>query len=143
MSEALSAPFGRGTHEAVIVAIGTDVVEISRIEHALARHGERFERRVFTEAERAYSLRRRPSAPHFAARFAAKEAAMKALGTGWKKGVRFVDIEVERAPGGPPAIRLHGRSAEIAKAKGIGRLHLSLTHDAGLAFAFVVAEGGV
>lgn len=138
----LSPGSDRGRDGAVIVAVGTDLVEISRIERALSRHGERFERRVFTEGERAYCARRRPPAPHFAARFAAKEAVMKVLGTGWKKGVRFLDIEVARDPGGPPSLHLHRRSAEVASAKGIARLHLSLTHDAGIAVAFVVAEDG-
>lgn len=125
----------------MIVSTGTDLVEIRRFERVLKEWGERFEARIFTEGEREYCRRRAPSAVHLAARFAAKEAVMKALGTGWSRGVRWRDIEIVRAPGGPPSIRLHGASAEIARGRGIGRLHVSLTHDAGIALAFVVAEG--
>jgi holo-[acyl-carrier protein] synthase len=125
----------------VIVSNGVDLVEIARFERVLREWGDRFEARVFTDGEREYCRRRAPAPAHFAARFAAKEAAMKALGTGWRGGVRWKDIEVVRAPGGPPTLRLAGACAEIARRRGIARLHLSLTHDAGVALAFVVAEG--
>jgi len=103
----------------VIVGSGIDVIEIARVERALARSGERFERRVFTEAEiRACRAFQRP-ANHFALRFAAKEAALKALGTGWGRGVRWTDIETRVSAGpfatAPPELRLHGRGVELAR----------------------------
>jgi holo-[acyl-carrier protein] synthase len=101
----------------VIVGSGVDVVEIGRIERALARAGERFAARVFTPAELADCRRHRAPARHFALRFAAKEAAMKALGTGWGGGVGWHDVEVVRdAAGGGPLLRLHGGAAERARA---------------------------
>ncbi|MCI0589827.1 MAG: holo-ACP synthase [Planctomycetes bacterium] len=124
----------------MIVSNGVDLVEIPRFARVLREWGERFEARIFTEGERAYCRRRAPAETHFAARFAAKEAVMKALGTGWRGGVTWKDIEVVRAPGGPPTVRLGGVCAGIARDRGIARLHLSLTHDAGIALAFVVAE---
>jgi holo-[acyl-carrier protein] synthase len=125
----------------VIVSTGVDLVEIARFERVWREWGERFEARVFTDGELAYARKRAPTSVHLAARFAAKEAVMKALGTGWRGGVRWRDIEVARPPGGPPSIRLHGASAAIGRRRGIDRFHLSLTHDAGIALAFVVAEG--
>ena len=126
----------------MIVSIGADLAEIPRIAKALQARGERFESRIFTKGEIAYCRRRKATAASsFAARFAAKEAVMKALGTGWRKGVRWIDIEVAREPGEAPTIRLHGRSAEIAKKKRIARFHLALTHTDSTAAAFVVAEG--
>ena len=125
----------------MIVSIGADLAEILRIGRALKERGERFENRIFTKGEIAYCRRRRATAAQsFAARFAAKEAVMKALGTGWRRGVRWVDIEVVREPGKAPFLRLHGKTAEIAKRKRIGRLHLALTHTHSTAAAFVVAE---
>lgn len=126
----------------MIVSIGTDLVEIARFSRVMKARGKAFEERLFTAAEVAYCRQRRASSVNsFAARFAAKEAAMKALGTGWSKGVRWVDIEVVRAPGEAPKIQLHGESAKIAKRKGITRMHLSITHSETSAMAFVVAEG--
>ncbi|MEZ5980503.1 MAG: holo-ACP synthase [Planctomycetota bacterium] len=124
----------------MIVSIGTDLAQIERMDDVLRRRGERFTARIFTAGERAYCERRAHPATHFASRFAAKEAVMKALGTGWRKGVRWIDIEVVRAPGEAPRVVLHGRSAEIARERSIDHLHLSLTHDAGVAMAVVVAE---
>jgi len=124
-----------------IVSIGSDLCQISRIADVLERRGEGFCARVFTDEERAYCDRRQRSRPnHYAGRFAVKEAVMKALGTGWRSGVRWVDIETLREPGQAPTIQLHGRSAELARERGIDRWHLTITHDAGLALAFVVAE---
>ena len=124
-----------------IVALGLDLLEIERLEESVAKRGARFLERIFTPEERAY-CERRPARrlTHYAGRFAVKEAVMKALGTGWTRGVRWVDIEVQRAPGGPPQVRLHGESAEIARARGIERWHVTITHDAGIAAAVVVAE---
>lgn len=126
----------------MIVSIGTDLVEVPRLAAVMKARGRRFEQRIFTPGEIAYCRRRKASAMNsFAARFAAKEAVMKALGTGWTQKVRWIDIEVVRDAGGPPRVQLHGVCAKIAKQKGIARLHLSLTHTAAGAIAFVVAEG--
>src|SRR3990170_1257009 len=94
-----------------IIGIGIDATEIPRIEQALERFGDRFAQRVFTATEIEYCRRRRRSAPHFAGRFAAKEAAMKALGTGHSRGILWRGIEVVRHPGGPPQLRFHGGAA--------------------------------
>ena len=124
----------------MIHKIGTDLIEIERIESVYQRTGERFLARILTEAEREYCLRKTRPAPSLAARFAAKEAVMKCLGTGWTGGVTFRDIEVTRERSGEPGIRLHGRSAQIAKELGITTWHLSLTHARDHALAVVVAE---
>lgn len=120
-----------------IVGIGLDVTELRRIDEALRRHGDRFMRRVFTEDEIEYCTRRRFSAPHFAARFAAKEAAMKALGTGHARGVLWKDIEVVRR-GGPPQLQLHGGAGRHAARMGVTRSLLTLTHSEELAVAQVM-----
>ncbi len=121
----------------MIIGVGVDITEVARIRAALShpRTGERFRHRVFTPDEIAYCVRRRNAHESFAARFAAKEAVMKALGRllGWR------EIEVVRS-GGPPGVRLHGRAAERAAIQGIRHLHLSLSHTAELAVAYVVAE---
>jgi holo-[acyl-carrier protein] synthase len=124
-----------------VVAVGLDLTRIDRLEAAHTRRGERLLARLFTPAERAYCERRAARRHvHYAGRFAVKEAVMKALGTGWTRGVRWLDIEVVRAPGGPPGVVLHGASAAIALARGIERWHVSITHDAGIAAAVVVGE---
>jgi holo-[acyl-carrier protein] synthase len=125
----------------MIVAIGTDAIEVERVQRAVdhPRWGERFRQRVFTAGEIAYCTRRRRNAESFAARFAAKEAVMKALGTGYAKGVWWRDIEVVRETGAPRLV-LHGGAATRAAALGINRWHLSLTHTAGQALAYVIAE---
>ena len=125
----------------MIIAIGTDAIEVERVQRAVdhPRWGERFRQRVFTAGEIAYCTRRRRNAESFAARFAAKEAVMKALGTGYAKGVWWRDIEVVRESGAPRLV-LHGGAAARAAALGITRWHLSLTHTAGQALAYVIAE---
>jgi holo-[acyl-carrier protein] synthase len=125
----------------VVVGIGIDVVEIDRIRRLMARWQDRFLQRVFTDAELAYALARHDPAQHLAARFAAKEATLKALGTGLSMGVRWREMEVRRGRGQPPRLALSGRAAELGEARGIRRLHVSLSHDAGLAVAQVLAEG--
>jgi len=125
-----------------IVSLGMDLTRIERLAEAEGRRGTRFLERVFTARERAYCERRaRTRHTHYAGRFAVKEATMKALGTGWTGGVRWIDIETVRAPGGPPQLLLHGESAAIAARRGIERWHVTITHDAGIAAAVVVAEG--
>ncbi len=124
----------------MIVALGMDLIQIDRLGEVLARRGPRFVERVFTAAERDYCERRKQSAQHYAGRFAVKEAVMKVLGTGWAHGVRWRDIEVARDPGQAPRVELHGRTAAIAAEKGIARVHITITHDGGIAAAVAVAE---
>jgi holo-[acyl-carrier protein] synthase len=126
-----------------IISHGIDLVSIARVQAMLDAHGERFTKRCFTTAERAYAeaggMQR---GQRFAARFAAKEAVMKAIGTGWAQGVAWQDIEVLRDEKGVPGVRLNGRAAEIAAARGISAWHLSLSHTSELAMASVVAVNG-
>ncbi len=126
----------------MIVGSGIDVVEVGRIHDSVQRFGQRFLNRIFTAAEQAYCIRKRRSAESLAARFAAKEAGAKALGTGISHGVNWLEIEVTREPGGRPALRFHGRAAEIAVRLGVARSALSLTHTGELAMASVVLEDG-
>jgi len=117
-------------------------VEIRRIQRSMDRYGSRFLDRVFTGAEQAYCLRKRNSAESFAARFAAKEAGAKALGTGISYGVSWLEIEVVREPSGRPSLRFYGRAAQIAARLGFVHAALSLTHTAELAAASVALEDG-
>ncbi|MGA3371144.1 MAG: holo-ACP synthase [Terracidiphilus sp.] len=126
----------------MIVGSGIDLTEIERIQQSMDRYGARFLDRVYTLAEQAYCLRKRNAAESFAARFAAKEAGAKALGTGISQGVSWLEIEVEREPGGRPTLRFHGRAAERAARLGARRAALSITHTAALAMASVVLEDG-
>lgn len=120
-----------------IIGTGVDATDINRIADALERYGDRFLRRVFTDGEIAYCQARRDSTPSFAARFAAKEAAMKALGTGHSRGVFWTGIEVFRR-GGPPQLRFHGGAADRFRALGATGSLLSLTHSKNLAIAQVL-----
>lgn len=125
----------------MIVGSGIDLIEIARIHQSMERFGQRFLDRVFTPAEQAYCLRKRKTAAEsLAARFAAKEAAAKALGTGISRGVHWLEIEVVREPGGRPTLRFTGRAAQIASALGVARAALSLTHTGNLAMASVLLE---
>jgi holo-[acyl-carrier protein] synthase len=124
----------------VIVGLGVDMEEISRIGEAISRHGQVFLQRIFTPGEIAYCERHRDKAERYTGRFAAKEAMMKALGTGWSKGVRWRDIEVTRMPGGRPTIVLHGAAREHAERMGARHISLSITHTGNLAFAEVILE---
>jgi holo-[acyl-carrier protein] synthase len=125
----------------MIVGVGVDLVHVVRIRRAMDRWQERFLERVFTPGEIAYSQRRRDPAEHLAARFAAKEATLKALGTGLTMGVRWREMEITRARGERPRMTLSGRVAAIGVARGVRALHLSLTHDGEYAVAQVLAEG--
>lgn len=127
--------------DGMIVGTGIDIAEVPRIEESLKRFGERFLRRVFTEDERRYCDSKANRVERYAARFAAKEAAMKAIGTGWNHGVAFRDIEVCRQPGGRPAIAFHGKAAEFAAKLGTTRISLSLSHTQDYAIAQVILEG--
>jgi holo-[acyl-carrier protein] synthase len=114
-----------------------DAMEIGRIADSIQRYGERFLRRIFTDGEMAYCLRKRDAASSFAARFAAKEAAMKALGTGYSRGVHWVGIEVVRRHG-PPQLQFHGGAALRAESMGATGSLLTLTHSRDLAIAHVL-----
>ncbi len=122
-----------------IVAIGLDLVAVPRIADLLGRHGGRFLARVFTPDEAAYALRQAARNDHLAARFAAKEAVLKALGTGWSGGIAWTDVEVVRGPSGVPAVRLTGQAAAVASRHGITEWRLSLTHTGGFAAAIALA----
>ena len=124
----------------MVIGLGTDLIEIERIERSVARFGVQFLSRVFTPGEIAYCQARKTSAESFAARFAAKEAGAKALGTGISRGVSWKEFEVRRLRGQRPELHLSGRAAEIAAALGIRRLSLSLTHSRTMSMAVVVAE---
>jgi len=124
----------------MIIGSGVDLAEIGRIQQSVERYGNRFLDRVFTVAEQAYCLRKRNAAESLAARFAAKEAGAKALGTGISHGVRWLEIEVVREPSGRPTIQFHGRAAQIAERLGVANAALSITHTASLAMASVVLE---
>ena len=126
----------------MIVGSGIDLVEIGRIQQSMDRHASRFLNRVYTAAEQAYCLSKRNSAESLAARFAAKEAGAKALGTGISFGVSWLEIEVVREASGRPTLRFHGRAAQIAAALGATHAALSITHTASLAMASVVLEDG-
>jgi len=125
----------------MVLGIGSDITEIDRIEKSVSRFGTRFLERVFTPGEIAYCQRKKTSGESFAARFAAKEAGAKALGTGISRGVSWLEIEVRREPGERPTLHLSGRAAERARTMGVTRISLSLTHSRQLAMAFVVMEG--
>jgi len=123
------------------VGSGIDVIEIARVERALRRHGGRFGRRVFTAGEREECARAARAAPAFALRFAAKEAAMKAVGTGWARGVRWLDIEVASPRDAMPQLRLHGVAGERARELGAARVHVALSRSRSHAIAVVLLEG--
>ena len=125
----------------MIVAIGIDLVEIDRIEEVFRRRGGRFRNRIFTEQEIAYCEKRSSRFASYAARFAAKEAVMKALGTGWSDGIGWRDVEVVIGSNGAPIIELHGRALERLREIGATKVHVSLTHSGKLAIAEVVLEG--
>jgi holo-[acyl-carrier protein] synthase len=124
----------------MIVGTGIDITEVPRIREVIERHGERFLKRVFTEGEIQYCESKANRVERYAARFAAKEAGMKAIGTGWNHGVRWRDLEVARKPGARPTLLLHGKAAEFAAKLGATNIALSLTHTAEQAFAQVILE---
>jgi holo-[acyl-carrier protein] synthase len=124
----------------VIVGIGIDVAEVERVREVVERHGRRFLERVFCAGEIAYAERKANRYERYAARFAAKEAAMKAIGTGWKRGVRWQDFEVINLPSGRPTLQLHGAAAAIAQGLGVRNTALSITHTAQQGVAIVILE---
>lgn len=124
----------------VIYGLGTDAISIARVRNAVQKWGERFLSRVFTPIERAFCEASRDAFPHYAVRFAAKEAVAKALGKGFRFGIQFKDIEVQSDPFGRPTILLHGGVAEFARKEGIQTLHLSLSHAEEIGVATAIAE---
>lgn len=124
----------------MIVGTGVDLAEVPRIRASVERFGARFVERVYTPAEIAYVERKANKFERYAARFAAKEAGMKAIGTGWKRGVKWQDFEVVNLPTGRPTLHLHGVAAEFARKLGVRNISLSLTHTAEMAMAHVILE---
>ena len=124
----------------MILGIGVDVIEVKRIAEAIERHGDHFLRRIFTEKEVEYCRSKRAAPLHFAGRFASKEAAFKALGTGWSGNVRWTDVEVTNLPSGAPEIHFYGRAAELLAEKAAARAFVSISHIEGLAAAVVALE---
>jgi holo-[acyl-carrier protein] synthase len=124
----------------MILGTGVDLAEVPRLRSAIERHGQRFIQRIYTPLEIAYVERKANRFERYAARFAAKEAGMKAIGTGWKRGVLWRDFEVSNLPSGQPTLRLYGVASQIAEKLGVRRISLSLTHTAELAMAHVILE---
>ena len=125
----------------MILGTGVDIAEVPRIRESIERYGERFLRRIYTDGEIKYCESKASRFESYAARFAAKEAGMKALGTGWNHGVRWRDIEVVRPKGQRPTIQFHGQAAAIAEKLGTTNIALSLTHPSEQALAHVILEG--
>ena len=125
----------------MILGTGVDLAEVRRIREAIERYGERFIRRIYTAGEIAYVERKANKFERYAGRFAAKEAGMKAIGTGWKRGVSWQDFEVANLSTGRPTLRLHGEAARIAEKMGVTAISLSITHTAEMGMAQVILEG--
>ena len=124
----------------MIVGTGVDLAEVPRIRASIERYGEKFIRRIYTPAEIAYVERKANKYERYAARFAAKEAGMKAIGTGWRRGVTWQDFEVANLRSGKPTLLLHGVAAGFAEKLGVKHVSLSITHTAGLSMAHVILE---
>ncbi len=124
----------------MIVGTGVDLAEVPRIQASIARYGRRFIERIYTPAEIAYVERKANRYERYAARFAAKEAGMKAIGTGWRHGVRWQDFEVANLPTGKPTLRFHGVAAKVAERLSVRNVSLSLTHTAEYGMAHVILE---
>ncbi len=128
-------------HSNRIISIGTDIIECVRIAQMIEKHGELFLQRVFTQREIMYCSSRRSANQHYAGRWAAKEAALKALGTGWAKGIQWTDVEVQNEVGGKPSLVLTNKAHEIAVAAGIEKMLISISHCRAYAIAYVTAVG--
>lgn len=128
----------------IVIGHGIDLTETARVGRMVDEHGERFMHRCFTEAERGYAEKVKADgrrSQYLAGRFAAKEAVLKALGTGWRDGIAWTDVEVLREPSGRPSVALHGKCLEIASAMGIARWQISISHTADFAMASAVGMG--
>ena len=124
----------------MIVGTGVDLAEVPRIKQSIERFGDKFIRRIYTPREIAYVERKANKFERYAARFAAKEAGMKAIGTGWKRGVTWQDFEVSNLPSGKPTLQFHGVAAQVAESLNVRNVSLSLTHTAELGMAHVILE---
>ena len=124
-----------------ILGTGTDVIEVLRIAQMIERHGELFINRVYTNNEIAYCSVRKAATQHYAGRWAAKEAVLKALGTGWQKGISWRDIEIRNEPGGAPKVLLQGGARDVFEQTGIHAMHISISHCRNYATAMAIAEG--
>src|SRR5258708_4486155 len=124
----------------MILGTGVDLAEVDRIRAAITRYGLRFIERIYTPAEIDYVERKANRFERYAGRFAAKEAGMKAIGTGWKRGVRWRDFEVANLPSGRPTLQLHGEAAKFAEHLGVRNIALSITHTAAAGLAIVILE---
>ena len=124
----------------MIVGIGVDIMEIERFRKVLERQGERFVRRVFTASEQEFCCARRDPVPHYAVRFAAKEALFKALGTGWAKGIGWLDVEVSRHEREAPCVVLRGQAEKLSATLKCRAIHISLSHSHESAIAIVILE---
>lgn len=124
----------------MIVGTGIDIIEVPRVAAAIERFGRRFVQRLFTPAEIRYCESKANKAERYAARFAAKEAGLKAIGTGWKGGIAWTEVEVRREPGGRPTLAFSGKAAEFAARLGVKRASLSLSHTKDQAIASVILE---
>ena len=124
----------------MIVGLGIDLAEVDRIRKAIERHGRRFIDRIYTAGEIAYVERKANRYERYAARFAAKEAGMKAIGTGWRRGVRWQDFEVANLPSGRPTLKFHGVASKVADGLGVRNIALSITHTAEQGLAIVILE---
>ena len=134
------ATHARASEVLLIIGLGLDISEIDRIEAALTRHGMAILQRLYTPQEIAYCESFKNKFERYAGRFAAKEAGMKALGTGWRRGVRWRDLEVVRQPGGKPTLQLAGAALQIANGLGVKNISLTITHSGNLALAEVIFE---
>ena len=124
-----------------IVGIGTDIIECPRIGRMIEQHGELFLRRVYTEREIGYCQARKHAIEHFAGRWAAKEAILKAIGTGWARGICWTDLEVRNLPSGAPQVLVRGGAKDAAMARGIGDIMISISHCRTYATAYALALG--
>ena len=124
-----------------IIGIGTDIIECLRIAQMIERHGELFIQRVYTDHEIAYCSTKKAATQHYAGRWAAKEAVLKALGTGWVEGIAWRDVEVRHKSGGAPTIALRGGAREVFERSGIAHMHISISHCRSYAIAYAIAEG--
>ena len=122
-----------------VVGIGTDIIECLRIAQMIERHGELFLNRVYTSGEISYCQARKQATQHFAGRWAAKEAVLKALGTGWRRGISWRDVEIRSEPGGKPVVALHGGARQASLEQGIGVMQVSISHCRSHATAFALA----
>jgi holo-[acyl-carrier protein] synthase len=124
-----------------ILGIGTDIIECLRIAQMIERHGELFMNRVYTAQEIQYCQSRKMATQHFAGRWAAKEAVLKALGTGWRRGISWRDVEIRNEPGGRPVVALRGGAGELVEKFGIGQVLISISHCRSHATAYALALG--